>query len=275
LKIKVFDIETSAENARVDQWVNQQPCKVKVFEITDPATATAPASFKDKDKIAERIATNKAKIIKANEEGLAKYKKAVADEKYELRNKAALSWYTGAQVISVAFEDLATDKKVCFAELDEKKLLIQVGDYLHAHPDHKIAGQFSEAFDRPFLIFCFMRHDLGVPANLSNSSDYRPVLDLQHIGSYSGKNNQVASLNKMAYGLGIEGKNGSGGDVAKLHKRWVMSNMTGDTTAREELIDYNQRDVTLTKEIFKRFHKVYVPSVDIEGDKMNQAIERL
>lgn len=257
MNILVYDIETSGQaNKRVEQWAKMQPSKLKQPLEPDYDSVKAPSTWKDQAKIDARIAETKEKLKAEYELASKKYATEKAKEYDKLINKSALKFESGAKVISVAFRKLGTKERVVFSDLDERKLLIKVGDYLHEHINYHLAGKTNTLFDQPFLTLCFMRHDLGVPKNLSNSTEYKPVLDIDNIGGF--KTQQITSLNALAYGLGIEGKNGEGSSVAKLHKNWIMESITGKDDSRKELEEYNLRDVELTEEILARFHKRYV-----------------
>jgi len=271
MKIIVYDIETSGQgNKRVERWAKMQPSKLKQPLEPDYDSVKAPSSWKDQAKIDARIAENKEKLKAEYELASKKYTTEKAKEYDKLINKSALKFESGAKVISVAFRKLGTKERTVFSDLDEKKLLIKVGDYLHKHSEYHLAGKTNTLFDQPFLTLCFLRHDLGVPKNLSNNTDYRPVLDIDNIGGF--KTQQITSLNALAFGLQIEGKNGEGSSVAKLHKNWIMESITGKDDSRKELEEYNLRDVELTEEILARFHKTYVPSKVDEDfeDKINK-----
>jgi hypothetical protein len=265
MKIKVFDIETAAHAERTKAWIATQESSVKPFEPTSPESYVPPKNIKNPEIIAERVAAGKAKIIQANEDGIAKYNAAIKAEQYKWQDKAALDWRT-AQVISCAFEDLETQETVCFSGLDERKLLIEIGDYLDDNRDHKLAGQYNSMFDNVMLVWRYIYFDLGVPQALSNSTEYKPVLDCQFIGSYSSKGSQSGSLNSMCEGLGISGKSMSGSNVANLYNRWLTEGLTGQNTAEQELREYNKLDTKLTAIILRRFHKKYVRATPSKDD---------
>ena len=311
MKIMTFDIETSGQNKRAREYASTQPSKVKppVFptqeevlakvkpaKLIDVTTLKAPANIKDEakkqakldEKIEKATASNKEEIdnfLQRREDAInaleakiklqtAEYEEKVKKEQWKILDKTALYFYTGAQIISVAFEKIDTGEKKCFAGLNEKQLLIEIGDYLHANQNYILAGQNSDNFDKPFALFCFMRHNLGVPTQLRNGSEFNPVTDIQKMGSFSAANSQTTSLDKMCYGLGIEGKIGNGSDVADLHRNWLIDVVAGkkNSQAKRDLIDYNIKDNDINSEIFRRFYKNYTPSVKVDDgfeDKIN------
>jgi hypothetical protein len=170
-----------------------------------------------------------------------KIQASIEEKRAKDAEKAGLYWWTG-KVCCLSLQSLEQQDSGTFHGEDEAELLCQVFDLLKA--DDKLLGKSSEYFDSPFLVGRCLALDIGVPEFLR---PYRPIQDIDHIFSFSSQCDQRSNLANYAHGLGIEGKNGHGSEVAGLYneKKW------------DELRDYCRQDVAIVAEMYRRWKKPY------------------
>lgn len=176
------------------------------------------ANLKDPEKIAANIAEKRAKDAE----------------------KAALHWWTG-KVVCISVRTVDGKDSGTFSGLDEVQILRAFFD---AVGSNHVIGKSGDYFDTPFLVGRALANDIGVPGFLR---PHRPIQDVDHIFSFSSQCDQRSNLANYAFGMGIEGKNGHGSEVAALVEagKW------------DELRAYCEQDVAIIAEMLRRWNKVY------------------
>lgn len=215
MKINYYlDIETVANEKAQD-----------FYEKT--AVYSAPANWKDPAKIEARIAEQRQKDL----------------------DKAALNWWTG-KIVCIG---IIGDTELSFKGADEKKILNNFFSWCETerkrHGEIDFIGKNYVNFDKPYIVGRAIANDTGLvyPFRISNS-----VNDIDHIFSRSARCNQVTSLKNYAFGMGVDGKFGSGGDVAN----WFVNN---DLNQIEQ---YCLQDIRITKEFHERSTRKWFAPID-------------
>lgn len=210
-----WDIET-VPNERAEEIIDQQ--------VFDP-----PANYKDPEKIKAHLAEAKRKAY----------------------DRAALNWWTG-QIVSIAVSPPGEPSFVVCSD-DESHLVRAFFDYVLGYPDLDLVGKSSDYFDTPFLIGRALALDLGLPLFLRRHHR-GTITDVDQIFSFSASCDQRSNLANYAFGLGIEGKSGSGCQVAEWFQRAVL----GEKEYFKRIADYNVQDTLIVLEMMKRFQKPYL-----------------
>ncbi len=81
------------------------------------------------------------------------------------------------------------------------------------------------------------------------------MTDINTRFGFSSRSNQRGKLSDYVFGLGLDAKLGHGKDALD----WWNLIMSGDETAREKLLTYNQQDAKLTAEVLRRWLKPFSP----------------
>lgn len=230
--VYTWDIET----------IGSERGKAMLLEKATPAVqklldAKAPQAFREA-KTEGQIAKLEAWIT-AQDEKIAEAQAAAVD-------RAALNWWTG-QIVCVCLiktESIYSEeyevKKIYGT--DEKKLLVELAEYLELEVNDIPTGKHSELFDRPYVIGRMMANKVRIPQCIKDARVRTPK-DVNHIFGFSSACSQITSLNNYAFGLGIEGKLSSGSQVGEMYEaeKW------------EELIDYCVQDNVIVLEMLRRY----------------------
>ncbi len=193
----------------------------------------APKNYKDPQKIEEAITT----------------------ARHEDAQKAALYWWTG-QIVCISAQSLQEPHNpITLAGPDEKELIARFFDHMAQEENRPVLiGKHADHFDKPYLVGRAMAHDLGIPDFLR---PYRPIDDIDHIFGFGARATQVGKLNDYAFGLGLESKSGHGTDV----QGWFNLAELGDATMWQKIGGYCHDDVSITREVLRRYLKSYQPRV--------------
>ncbi len=206
MKYRIFDIETGPVNA--DKLQDQMP------------EFTAPANYKDEEKIARYIEEQQKKWIE----------------------KVALDASTG-RVIAIGVKDSEGNTVIEEEHFMPEKDLLQWfwNEVTRTHADTTWVGFNSNNFDLPFLFRRSLVYGIQ-PGYAFRESRYWPArfLDLLEVWA-CGSREQRISLNKMAKLLGVGGKSGSGKMFAELY-----------STNRKSALEYLKHDLNLTEAVLKR-----------------------
>lgn len=185
----------------------------------------APANYRDPEKIAANIAEQRA----------------------ERKKDAALSAVTG-RVVAIGLQLVVPngtfEVEVIGGEACEHPERAVLEEFWRrwTHPDLAAfdwVGFNIHGFDLPFLIRRSWALRVRVPANLRQQGRYwnPKLIDLRDVwllGDYRGS----GSLDTVAKALGLEGKNGSGAEFARL---WVED--------RAKAVEYLRQDINVTREV--------------------------
>lgn len=186
---------------------------------------SAPANYKDPEKIAAHIAQQRA----------------------EWKKDAAMSALTG-RVLAIGIQ-VITPQGPMDVEI--------IGGDACANPEAAVLSEFWRmwsrpdlaaadwvgfnilGFDMPFLIRRSWVNRVSVPAGLRQQGRYWAgrLVDLRDVwllGDYRGS----GGLDAIARGLGLEGKNGDGAEFARL---WVED--------RTKAVEYLRQDINVTREV--------------------------
>ncbi len=183
-------------------------------------TIRAPSNYKDLEKIEAYIEKERAK----------------------LSEKSALHWYV-SKIISVAIVNVETREELVICHKDEKTLLELLVEAIN--PRDKLIGKNSKSFDFPFIVGRLMANEIKIPQVFKSRYD---LLDVDDFFGY-GQNSSKGKLDAYAFGLDIDGKSGSGGNVAKLWEAYL----SGDEASRVELEQYNLNDSLIVAEMARRY----------------------
>lgn len=229
MKTIAFDIET-VPNDRAAAYIKG---------FLDKKEYRAPGQYKDPLKIEA-------------------YKDAArAAEQKNYTEKAGLYWWTGKVCcISVAADSTVGEVATSFVGSDEKKILCEFFNYLtefeRLGEPLQVVGFNSKSFDVPFVRGRAMYHNIGLPLCLTHGK--RPVTDVFEIfnTSIKSRNEQRNTLATYAFGLGIQGKTGSGADVAAMYEKIIKGEAKWD-----DLSDYCEQDALIVYKIMDRYNKRY------------------
>lgn len=234
-KIFVWDIETVPGDHALSQ-IEDAPFypESKLSDLdSPPATIT---KIKGDELRAERLAEwQLAQAHKLNESVENQRKKAI--------NTLGLHWWSGKIVCIVVLtkDEIHSDyNRHVFSGEDERTLLLDFCEWVGDFNNPLFVGKSSEQFDRPFFIGRCLAHNIPIPYC------FRPkgvVADIDHIFSRSQSCGQVSKLDNYALGLGIQGKTGSGSEVADMVAagQW------------DKLINYCTQDDLIAMELLTRF----------------------
>lgn len=212
-----IDIET-VPNQSADAYVDQEK-----FE--------APANYKDPEKISQ----------------------AIMQKRQAALDKAALRWWTG-KVICIGIVDVDNGWSEVLAGDDEAAILDDFFSLLSVKfRDYYLTSKSGKDFDFPFLVGRAMANNIGLPPQLF--SRYQ-ITDVNEIFGRHSTATQRGKLSDYAWGLGIDGKMGSGGDIG----HWYNLARLGDEAAWKYIRDYCLRDTEIVAKILKRYQKPYVQS---------------
>lgn len=170
------------------------------------------------------------------------------------REEAALSWITG-KVICIVADDILSNERYLLHHKDEVANLHAFFDLIVRKHYKYVVGKYSEMFDRPFVIGRALFHNIGIPRIWQ-----RDIHDIDHIFSRSSQCSQITNLEDFSFGLGIPGKVFDSSKVPDLYKEGKM----------DEILLHCGQDVSITKELFTRYMKTYVP---IGGDDATNTIK--
>ena len=172
----------------------------------------------------------------------AKIKAAIEEKRHEAAKKSGLSCITGRVTAIVA----CRTKPYRFFGEDEAKVLSEFGNYLSERRDCQLVGKNSKIFDVPFLVGRYIAHDLGVPDQL------RVIDRPRDIDECFGFSSQITrgSLSDYAWLMGIDGKLSHGSNAQAMFDETAF-----DPTKWDELVNYCERDVMITKEFLERYLK--------------------
>ena len=162
--------------------------------------------------------------------------------KRKLRGDSALDWALGHVVcIGIIFQEVGSEREWCEAGPDEAALLQQF--WAAIRPDDRIIGHNVLGFDLPYL----QARTVVCQVEPSRRFDLRrystdPVYDTMQVWA-NWDRQKFPKLETLAAALGLEGKSGSGDQVAK----WFEDNDWG------RIKEYCMQDVRLTRDIYRRF----------------------
>lgn len=211
-----FDLETASNDTAAK------------FHAKFAKDIKAPSNWKDEEK------------IKAYKE------KALA----ELREKDALTWLTG-KVCSIAITNVGDVMKnindipkalksgkirhFAFCGFDEKKLLLAAHNVISDGENamFQLVGKNNSAFDNGFLIGRMMVNDVPIPAMMKNSYN---LMDIDMMIGGTRASNQIASLSKYCFALGMDDKLLAGNMVPRLYKDAVAAKVAGDVEKVKEIM---------------------------------------
>lgn len=212
----IYDIETA-------------PLSDEQLALVEPEFS-APANYKDPEKIAEAIAAKRS----------------------EWKGRAALSPVTG-RVIMIGIRAPETEILAVnlvawdnYSELDalESQIITEFWKKLESakHDGKLIVGFNSHRFDLPFLIRRSWCLHVPIPQTIGNFSRgfHPPFIDLMQQWQ-AGNREDTISLDRLARFLGVGQKNGEGKEVAQLLQKEPGK-------ARE----YLENDLILTERCAKR-----------------------
>ena len=229
-----LDIETAA-NDKASEFISK-------YE-----DVSAPANYKDPDKIAQ----------------------AIEEKKQSLLERAALRWLTG-KVVSYSFVsvgDIAFNRKVRVLSkcgFDEAAILKSMMDDIEKNNMALVGTKSGDTFDIPFIKGRCLATNTPMHELFASSYSF---LDIDRMLCYSSHSNQTGRLDQYAFVLGLQGKSGSGGDVPKKYLQAIAHKMAGENDKAKEIMlaikAYNDRDAILTAEILARF----VQRGDFNGTK--------
>jgi predicted PolB exonuclease-like 3'-5' exonuclease len=202
----VFDIETAP--APVGELVAVMP------------EFTAPANYKDADKIARSIEEQKSKWI--------------AD--------AALSPLTGRIVCIGCMAPGNTTSILEGTEQDVLKSFFDMIRFGSMGANGRFVGFNCHSFDLPFIVKRAWKHGLDIPALRQGRYWANWIVDLREIWQM-GDRMAAGSLGVIAQFMGLGKKSGDGAEFAKLYY---------DTSTHEQALDYLRNDLKLTKAIAQR-----------------------
>jgi len=236
----VYDIETAISE--------------RGFEHLSKAEYKPDPKLADLDSPPKSITGLKSPDLKAQrlKDWRAEQKKKIAESieaaKMKAIDKAALYWWYG-KIVSVSLYCCATGEHDTFYGPNEKSILVKVGHFFksHAGTGTALCGKHSKTFDDPYMIGRYMAHDLGVPEILKRGNrilGHGAPVDIEWIfGPH--RHDLTPSLDKIAFGLGLDQKLAKGSEVAAMVRegRW------------QELKEYNEQDVVITAECLRRFLK--------------------
>lgn len=216
------------------QTAGQQSAHVWIFDIETAVRPEARDFIQGLDVEPDKRLKDPAKIEESKNE-----------KRRELIEKAPLYWWFG-KVVSIAAENLSGEKFVAFGD-DERRNLVSffnMCDSEHGanRPPH-LVGKSSSTFDSGYLVGRAIAHDLGVPAALRSN---RLIDDIDQCFSFKSGTAVTGKLANYAYAIGMA-KSAEGGDVAGMVERGEW----------EKLVSYNQQDVAITAEIYRRYMKEY------------------
>jgi len=179
---------------------------------------TAPANYKDPEKITSNISEQRRKDIE----------------------RAALHWTTG-QIVCISCVSEFTPA-VVWSGLDERKVIFGFFEYLQSCNGYYPCGKSFKNFDLPFIVGRAMVHKLAIPGKLKINN---VIADIDDIFGVSARSNQHASLADYAFALDIPGKLDGldGSNVAELVStgKWGL------------LEKYCIRDSEIANEILNRY----------------------
>lgn len=229
-----LDIET-AGNDKASEFIS------KYEEIS------APANYKDPEKIAQ----------------------AIEEKKQALMDRAALRWLTG-KVVSYAFVsvgDVAFGRKVRVLSkcgFDEAALLKSMMDDIESNNMALVGTKNGDTFDIPFIKGRCLATNTPMHELFASSYSF---LDIDRMLAYSSHSNQIARLDQYAFVLGLGAKSGHGSDVPKQYLKAIAHKMAGENDKVKEIMlgikAYNEQDTLLTAQILARF----VQRGDFNGSK--------
>lgn len=154
---------------------------------------TAPANYKDPDK------------IKSN----------IAEQQAQWKERAALSAESG-RILVIGIMD-GTGFNVF--EGDEKQLLSDFWGWLAIHQldnGHQVIGFNIMDFDLPFIVRRSWKHNIQMPRIVRAGRYWNElIVDLMQLWA-CGNRQQTIGLDRLAKYLGVGAKNGDGKDFAKL-----------------------------------------------------------
>lgn len=211
-----FDIETASQGERA-------------YQYTDNGHYSAPSNYKDPEK------------IKANIDG----------QKKKAGTTHALHWWTG-KIISYAMyniDDPNDVKAVTLHDCDgcEGGLLLRLQNDLEGV--HGLITKSGEDFDLPFTMGRFMANELRVPNALKSPGNF----DIDKIFGWSRASGQRSTLASYAYGLGLQAKTMSGGDVPLLYVQATQMPGADASKIWNQIKEYNINDAVITGQIYKRY----------------------
>jgi DNA polymerase elongation subunit (family B) len=162
--------------------------------------------------------------------------------KRKLRGDSALDWALGHVVcIGMIFLEDASEHEWCEAGPDEAALLQQF--WAAVRPEDRIIGHNVLGFDLPYL----QARTVVCQVEPSRRFDLRrystnPVYDTMQVWA-NWDRQKFPKLETLAAVLGLQGKRGSGDQVAKWFaaKDWAR------------IKEYCMQDVRLTRDIYRRF----------------------
>lgn len=164
--------------------------------------------------------------------------------KRKILGDTALDWSLGHIVcIAMIFLEEPVEREWCVAGPDEPELLRQF--WAAIRPEDRIIGHNVLAFDLPFLqartVVCEVEPSRGFDLRRYSTS---AVYDTMQVWA-NWDRQRFPKLETLAAILGLNGKSGSGDQVARWFKR-------GDWNRIKE---YCLQDVRLTREIYRRFRQ--------------------
>lgn len=190
------------------------------------ADVKAPATFKKPESIAEWLAENRET---AAQEALA---------------KTSFDPMHG-HICTIAFARNDGDIEVFHAETvaDERDVLATFFAWLDPYHSETLVGHYISGFDVPFLLKRAVILGLKIPSGIPRDPKPWDKLLNDTMVMWAGAKGSV-SMDKLAAGLGIQGK--SGFDGSMVAQAWASGE-------HEKIADYCKDDVRMVREIHNRF----------------------
>lgn len=202
-EVTVFDIETGPVDNLAD--LLEPDGEIPPFNESDVKLG----NLKDESKIRDKIELERAKHQDEWRAKRAKYKQDAFD-------KAALSPLTG-QIVAIGYGD-ATGRRIIHGASEEAMLT----EFWHFYKqvEHKATGRIAGwnifGFDLPFIVRRSWLHEVPVPVGVRKDRRYWSSLfnDLQ--AEFDAGTSGYTKLDAATKFFGLGGKNGNGGEFAKL-----------------------------------------------------------
>jgi len=208
-----FDLETIP---------SQDPALMDKFR----AEVKAPATFKKPESIAEWLAENRESTA------------------LETMAKTSFDPMHG-HICTIAFARDGGDIEVCHAETldDEKAILTSFFAWLDPYHSETLVGHYISGFDVPFLLKRAVILGVAIPSAIPRDPKPWDKSLNDTMVMWSGAKGSI-SMDKLAAGLGIQGK--SGFDGSMVAQAWADGQ-------HETIAEYCKDDVRMVREIHRRF----------------------
>jgi len=184
-----------------------------------------------------------------------KIKQDILNKRAAMTEKAGLFWWTGKIICIGCYESITGQMRILTGTTtdspdgDERALLNQFYEMLDNNIYDFVTGKQTADFDVPFIKGRALAHDLGTPKMWYP----KRLDDVDHYFSRSRACQQLGSLNKYAWGLGMPMKKGHGSQVQGMYDRVKLE----PNSAWVDIMEYCRLDVQLTANILSRIYKPF------------------